>query len=138
MKFIASIFLFVLFIAIGTTACKKGGSTPNPPTTTEENLVIALDPDPGTTTIKALGTSYDFKVIIQSKMPANGVTINITYRKDADNSVISSQNLESSTTPVSVTVNNITAEVGTVTVTVTSKTKGTNTATKSFKLVKKV
>ena len=137
MKFIASIFLFILFITIGATACKKG-STPKPPTATEENLVIAIDPDPGATTIKAFGTSYDFKVIIQSKMPANGVSINITYRKDADNTVISSQTLESSTTPVSVTINNITAEVGTVTVTVTSKSKGTNTATKSFKLVKKV
>ncbi len=78
-----------------------------------------------------------FKVIIQSKMPAQGVSINITYRKDSDNSVIFTQTLESTTTPVSITVNNITADVGTVTVTVTSKSKASNTATKTFKLVLK-
>ncbi len=115
---------------------KKGG-TPPPPQPVEENLVIALDPDPGSTTVKSLGASYDFKVIIQSKMPAQGVSVNVSYKKDSDNSVIFSQTLESTTTPVSVTVNNITADVGTVTVTVTSKSKPANTATRTFKLVLK-
>ncbi len=137
MKLILKTLLFLFFIAATVSACKKKGGTTPPPPPVEDNLVIALDPDPGSTTVKSLGTSYEFKVIIQSKMPAQGVSINITYRKDSDNSVIFTQTLESTTTPVSITVNNITADVGTVTVTVTSKSKASNTATKTFKLVLK-
>ncbi len=138
MKLILKTLLFLSVIAATVPFCgKKGGTPAPPPPPAEENLVIALDPDPGSTTVKSFGASYEFKVIIQSKMPAQGVSINISYRKDSDNSVIFSQTLESTTTPVSITVNNITADVGTVTVTVTSKTKPANTATKTFKLVLK-
>ncbi len=138
MKLILKTLLFLSIIAATVPFCgKKGGTPPPPPPPAEENLVIALDPDPGSTIVKSFGASYEFKVIIQSKVPAQGVTINISYRKDSDNSVIFSQTLESTTTPVSITVNNITADVGTVTVTVTSKTKPANTATKTFKLVLK-
>ncbi len=138
MKLILKTLLFLSVIAATVPFCgKKGGTPPPSPPPTEENLVIALDPDPGSTTVKSFGASYDFKVIIQSKMPAQGVSINVSYKKDSDNSVIFSQTLESTTTPVSVTVNNITADVGTVTVTVTSKSKPANTATRTFKLVLK-
>ena len=118
-----------------STACNDGGNTP---TEVEENLVITIDPDPGSAIATALGSSYTFKVNITSKMPAQGVDITTTYRKDSDNSVIFSQTLQTTSSPINVTITGIPLnEVGTVTVEVKSKSKPTNTATKTFKLVRK-
>ena len=61
-----------------------------------------------------------------------------TYRKDSDNTVIFSQTLQTTSSPVNFTVTQIPLnEIGTVTVEVKSKSKPTNVATKSFKLVRK-
>lgn len=127
----------VLYIGILLiTACsnKGGGGT----SIEEENLVVVIEPDPGSTIARALGATYDFRVVVQSKMPPQGVDINITYRKDSDNSIIFSQTLTTSNATTNVTINNIPlVDIGTVTVTVTSKSKPTNTATKTFKLARK-
>ncbi len=137
MKNMIKIFALVVFLACCFTDCGKKGGT-NPPAPTEENLVIALNPDPGTTVVKSLGTTYDFQVVIQSKMPAQGVEITVVYRKDSDNSIIFSQTYQVTTSPLNVTITNVPQnEIGTVTVTVTSKSKPTNTASKTFKLTRK-
>lgn len=131
-------FLFLLVAAsmmLFSTACNDGG---NKPTEVEENLVIAIDPNPGSAIATALGATYTFKVTITSKMPSQGVDITTTYRKDSDNTQIFSQTLQTSSSPVNITVTGIPFnEVGTVTVEVKSKSKSTNTATKTFKLVRK-
>ncbi len=122
----------LLAIPILFSYCSKNGGSE------EENLRVALDPNPGSSVVKALGSSYSFKVIIQSKMPSGGVDVNVAYRKDSDNSVLFSQTVQSSTTPVNLTVNNIPFnEVGTVTAEVKSRSKSSNTATVSFKLTRK-
>ncbi len=139
MNFIIKSFLVLfLFSILLSTACNDKGGGTTPPTPGEENLVISIEPDPGTTVVKALGTTYDFRVNITSKIPTQGVTITVTFKRDSDNTTLFSQTLQSTTTPVNITISNITQnEVGTVTVTVTSKSKSSNTATKSFKLTRK-
>jgi hypothetical protein len=133
---IRSLFLMIAAsLALFSTACNDGGNTP---TEVEENLVIGIDPDPGTSIATALGATYTFKVAISSKMPSQGVEVTTTYRKDSDNSVVFSQTLQATSTPINVTITGIPFnEVGTVTVEVKSKSKPANTATKTFKLVRK-
>lgn len=135
----------LFFFALAITACTKpggseggGGSRPS----NEENLVITIDPDPGsaTTPVKVSGPTYNFTVQINSTPPARGVDVKIKYTRDLNGSIIAPNDYtyNPSTTSVPVTITNIPAgEIGTVTVTVTSKSKPTNTVTQSFKLVKK-
>ena len=104
----------------------------------EQNLVVALEPEPESALVKTFSTTYNFNVLIQSLMPRQGVTISVEYRQDSDNSVVFSRNYATTTSPQPVTITNIPFnEVGTVTVTVTSVTKSDNTVTKTFKLVRK-
>jgi hypothetical protein len=122
--------------------CSKGGggggNNPPPPPPSEENLSIGIDPDPGADFAKALGTNYDFKVLIKSKMPAQGVEGTVVFRKEADNSLISSQNITGTTSPINVSISNIAFnEVGVVTIELKSKSKPANTASKTFKLHRK-
>jgi RNA polymerase subunit RPABC4/transcription elongation factor Spt4 len=132
--FKGKILVIVIALIALVTCSKKGGTS----TEQEENLVVIIEPDPGSTIARALGASYDLKVIVQSKMPAQGVEISITYRKDSDNSIIFSQTLSTNSSSTNVTINNIPlTDVGTVTVTVTSKSKPTNIASKTFKLARK-
>lgn len=126
---VAVVMLPLLFIA-----CKKNTTTNN----LEASLQIAVEPDLGTTAAVALSATYNFNVIIQSTMPPQGVTVTVTYKKDGDNSVLFAQTLQTSTSPLNVSITNIPANVsGTVTVEAVSKTKADNTASKSFKLVRK-
>ena len=100
--------------------------------------MIALDPDPGSSIVTAVGTSYTFKVNISSKLPTQGVDVTTTYRSDSDNSILFSQTVQSSGSPVTITITGIPVnQVGTVTVEVKSRSKPSNTAIKSFKLVRK-
>ena len=132
-------FVFGFILPLLIISCSKGGgSDPPPPPPTEVNLSIAIDPDPGSTIAKALGASYDFKLLINSKMPALGVEITVVFRKESDNSVLSSQNINSTTSPINITISSIALnEVGVVTIDVKSKSKPTNTASKTFKLARK-
>lgn len=104
----------------------------------EQNLQVALEPTPGATIQRTLGTTYDFRVLVQSVMPQRGVDVNVVYRQDSDNQVVFNQNYFTASSPLNVTIINIPFnEVGTVTITVVSKSKPDNTVTKTFKLVRK-
>jgi len=104
----------------------------------ERPLVIAIDPAAGATFQRTMGTTYDFKVLVESVMPPRGVDVNVVYRQDNNNQVVFNQNYSTTTSPLNVTITNIPFnEVGTVVVTVVSKSKPVNTATKTFKLVRK-
>jgi len=147
MKTIIRSFLLLSLFAWIISACSKssggsgGGGTPPP--AAEENLVIALNPDPGSTTtpVRSTSASYSINVVIQSKMPSLGVEVKWTYKKDSDGSIISSNTsspIVATASPVAITITNLPLnEVGTVEIEVTSRSKPTNKATKSFKLVRK-
>lgn len=127
--------LFVSLFAVLLSGCYGDLGDDMP---VEQNLVVALEPEPESALVRIFSTSYNFNVLIQSLMPRQGVTISVEYRQDSDNSVVFSRNYVTSTSPQPVTITNIPFnEVGTVTVTVTSVTKSDNTVTKTFKLVRK-
>lgn len=134
----------VCFIFLGLLACSKSPApappTPVPPTPTpsEENIVFTVDIDPGAGIYTALGATQDAKVTISSKLPSAGVTVDVTVKKDADNSVVSSTSVTTTTSPLTVTISNLSpGVVCTATFTVTSKGTATNTASKSFKMARK-
>ena len=71
-------------------------------------------------------------------MPEQGIDVTVDYKKDLDNSVVFSQSLTTTTSATDITINNLVFnEQGTVTLNVKSKTKATNTAQKTFKLIRK-
>jgi hypothetical protein len=132
-------FCIALSFPVLMISCSRGGGDnppPNPPA--EENLVISIDPDPGAAGAKALGASYVFKLLITSQIPEKGVEGTVVFRRESDNSLLSSQNIQTLTSPLEVTVSNIAVtDVGIVTIEVKSKSKPSNTASKTFKLYRK-
>ena len=146
MKTIIRSFILLSFFAWVIAACSKssggsgGGGTPPP--AAEENLVIALNPDPGSTTtpVRSTSATYSINVVIQSKLPPLGVEVKWTYKKDSDGSIISQSTtpIVGTASPIAITITNLPLnEVGTVEIEVTSRSKATNKATKTFKLVRK-
>lgn len=135
---IKTAFTILLFSLVSMSCSKGGGGGTNPPAPTEENLSIGIDPDPGSGFAKALGASYDFKLEIKSKMPAQGVEGTVVFRREADNSVLSTQNISGSSSPINVTISNIAfSEVGIVAIDLKSKSKPSNTVSRTFKLHRK-
>jgi hypothetical protein len=127
--------LFVSLFAVWLTSCYSDLGDDG---VGEQNLVVALDPDTGNTLVKTFSTAYDFKVLVKSQMPRQGVTVSVVYSQDSDNSVVFSQTYNIEASPLNVQVTDIPFnEVGTVTVTVTSKSSPSNTVTQTFKLVRK-
>jgi hypothetical protein len=129
-------------------ACSKssggsgGGTPPPPPPPAEQNLAVSITPDPGspTTPVKATGASYPFNVVVTSTMPTLGVEVKVHFRRDSDGTLIANNDytFNSLNSTIPVTISNMPLnEVGTVTIQVTSKSKATNTITKTFKLVRK-
>lgn len=134
---------FVLGISLLSTGCKKNPDTtpppPPPPTPTEEQLSIALDPDPGSTTAAATGATYAFKISV-TKAPSAGVKVDISTKKNADNSVVpeGTKTIDPYTPGGEISIGGLVA--GTlydVSVTVTSKSKSTNNASAAFKVARK-
>jgi hypothetical protein len=129
---------FLLFTTLLNSCSKKssgGGDTP----VQETNLSITINPN--NDNVISQGASYQFNVVVQSAMPPQGVDIAVEYRKESDNSLIGTvQNLSlsSSSSQATVTINIPDLAVpGIVNVKATSKSKPSNTATKTFKLVRK-
>ena len=142
MKKVTIITGFCLLFGCCFIACSKnssgsgggGGSTP----VIEENLLIGVDPDPGSAVASSLSATYDFKTTIKSKMPSAGIKIDMLCTKDADNSAVSSQTLSGSSSSVNMSVTGLLPGVlCTVKITVTSVSKPSNTATLSFKVARK-
>jgi len=140
LAFAASVF----FLA----GCSKGGDSPAPTPTpppvvvTEADIVFKVDIAGAevnyTTVFAVVGTSQLLNANITSTLPKDGVTIDISVKKKSDNTVVFSSNLSSSSASNPVTVTGLTGGTLCVaTITVTSKSKASNTATKTFELAAK-
>lgn len=131
--------VFCLTSVLFMTSCSKKPTDPTPPPVdTEQKIVITLDPDPGASTAVSMSANYSFKVKITSKLPAGGILLEYTTKKDSDNSILDSKQVNSSINNIDVTTGSL--ESGTlyiVTVTVKSKSQSSNTATKTFKVARK-
>jgi hypothetical protein len=86
----------------------------------------------------AQSSNFSFKVSLSSKMPSNGIKIDITTKKDADGTVIESKSFESSSTSNDVSVGSLSMGVlYEISVVVTSKKTISNSAVKKFRVARK-
>ena len=128
-------------------ACSKGGdSTPTPPPVVvvpEADIAFKVEFTPDTEIdytklYGAIGGAQDIIVKITSALPKDGVTIDVKVTKDADpQTVIFNKNITATTASNSIKISGLLTEKSTATVLVTSKTKDTNKATKTFKIASK-
>ena len=137
------------FMVFAFTGCSKGGDspTPTPPTpppvvVTEADIVFKVD-IAGTevnysSVFPVVGASLAINANITSTLPKDGVTVDVTVKKKLDNTVVFTTSLSSSAASNPVTVTGLTpGTLCVATVTVTSKSKSSNTALKTFELASK-
>ena len=124
-------------------ACSKGGdSTPTPPPVVvvpEADIAFKVEITPDTEIdysypYGAQGGVQDIIVKITSALPKDGVTIDVKVTKDADNTTVFNKNITATTASNIIKISGLLPEKSTATVLVTSKTKTSNAATKTFKI----
>jgi len=138
------------FIVLVFAGCSKGGDSPTPTPTPTPPPVVIVESDIAfkvdvagaevnySTVLPVVGASLAINANITSTLPKDGVTIDVSVKKKADNTVVFTTNLSSSAASNPVTVTGLTAGTLCVaTVTITSKSKASNTATKTFDLASK-
>jgi hypothetical protein len=137
------------FIVLSFAGCSKGGDspTPTPPTPppvviTESDIAFKVDVAGAelnySTILPVVGATVAINANITSTLPKDGVTIDISVKKKSDNTVVFATNLSSSAASNPVTVTGLTAGTLCVaTIIVTSKSKASNTSTKTFELAAK-
>jgi hypothetical protein len=136
------------FIVLSFAGCSKGGDSPAPTPTPPPVVIVESDiafkvDVAGTevnysTVLPVVGATVAINANITSALPKDGVTIDISVKKKADNTVVFTTNLSSSAASNPVTVTGLAAGTLCVaTVTITSKSKSSNTATKTFELASK-
>ena len=139
--------IFLSFFVLVFAGCSKGGDSPTPPTPppvviTEADIVFKVDVAGSEVNYSAVfpvvGTSLVMNANITSTLPKDGVTVDVTVKKKLDNTVVFATNLSSAAASNAITITGLTPGVLCVaTVTVTSKSKATNTALKTFELAAK-
>jgi hypothetical protein len=137
------------FIVLSFAGCSKGGDSPSPtpPTPppvviTESDIAFKVDVAGAelnySTILPVVGATVAINANITSTLPKDGVTIDISVKKKSDNTVVFATNLSSSAASNPVTVTGLTAGTLCVaTIIVTSKSKASNTSTKTFELAAK-
>jgi len=137
-------FICIMMACITISCTKKTTPTPTPPTPpppvveVEENILFSLDPDPGSTTATALSGTYSFKVILSSKMPSTGISIDITTKADPSGTLLDSKNVKSTVASNDISTGTLASgSLYSVTVAVTSQKTASNSLTKTFKVARK-
>lgn len=134
------------FLVFAFTGCSKGGDspapTPPPVVVTEADIVFKVDIAGSEVNYSAVfpvvGTSQLMNANITSALPKDGVTVDVTVKKKSDNTVVFTTSLSSSAASNPVTVTGLTpGTLCVASVTVTSKSKSSNTALKTFELASK-
>lgn len=102
----------------------------------EEKLVVTTD---AAALNMVTGPSADFNLIIQSKMPPNGVWIRVEVRGESDNlGYYLSPQIQSMSPTTNITVANLPKQkICICTVKVTSKSSAANSSSASFRIVYK-
>ena len=143
-------FIALSFMVFAFIGCSKGGDSPSPTPPTPTPPVVVTEADivfkvdiAGTevnyaAVFPVVGTSLAINANITSTLPKDGVTIDVTVKKKLDNTVVFTTNLSSSAASNPVNVTGLTpGTLCVATVTVTSKSKSSNTALKTFELASK-
>jgi PBP1b-binding outer membrane lipoprotein LpoB len=145
-----SIVIVLCFIALSFTGCAKGSESPTPTPPTPQPPVVVAEADvlfrvdiAGSEVNYAaiypvVGTTLLMNTNITSTMPKDGVTIDVVVRKKLDNTIVFNTSISSLAASNTVTITGLTSGVLCIaTITVTSKSKASNTALKSFELASK-
>jgi hypothetical protein len=125
-----SLLTAIIMLVVAGLGCK-----PDPPLVPEEDLRISTDAPSYTTTP---GPDFNFKVKIESVVPPGGVEVENNVKSEIDNQNYPQGamiNTYGAIIPVTIILPR--QKICICTVTVTSKTKRTNTATTSFRVVYK-
>jgi len=127
-------FLLPILIAAGIAlitlpACGGSGSDPEPPA--EENLAITANPAlNGQQESPSPGPNFPLAVTVTSKMPPQGVTVEVVAKEESSSSGFYSDTKTTSSSVSNFVITNTPATVSCrVTVTVTSISKPANKAT---------
>ena len=125
-------------ILLLSSCSKGGGGNSTPPPTPEAQITFTMNPDPTGGIFAALGASQDFTINVTSKLPTGGVKVDLKLIKDLDGSSVFSQSITSTIAGFTVSYSNLTSGiVCSGTITIISASNATNSATKTFKIVKK-
>ena len=140
-------FIALSFIVLSFAGCSKGGDSPTPPTPppvviVEADIAFKVDVSGSEVNYSAVfpvvGASLAMNANITSTLPKDGVTIDVSVKKKSDNTVVFTSSLSSSTASNPVTVTGLTpGTLCVATITVTSKSKASNSALKTFELASK-
>lgn len=139
MKHIRKVFTATLILSLFTlfSACSKGGSTPAPPTPlVEESLKVSTN---ASTLNVTPGADFDFILSVDSKIPTDGVKIEYTLKGETDNQdYAQGPAIETKTKTTDIRLRGMPRQKFCIcNITVTSKTKASNIATTSFRVVYK-
>jgi hypothetical protein len=140
-------FIALGFFVLSFSACSKGGDSPAPTPTpppvvvTEPDVVFKVDIGGSEINYSNVFAVVGTSVVINANLntlPKDGVTIEVSVKKKADNAVVFSSSTASSTTSNPITISGLTPGVLCVaTVIITSKSKSSNAMTKTFELASK-
>lgn len=122
--------LYVATIAIISLPSCGGGGSKNPDPPAEENLTITANPAlGGQVEAAAPGPNFPVAVTVTSKMPPQGVKVDVTAKEDGTGTVFYTDTKTTSVTTSNFVITNTPAGITCrVTVTVTSVSKPANTA----------
>ena len=130
--------LLISLIGVGSLSCSKGddGGSTTPPPPTEENLRVSTNAS-GLNVLA--GSTFDFNVVIESKMPADGVKIEYVVKGETDSQDYpQGPAIETKTATTAVRIGGLPRQKFCVcTITVTSKSKPSNSASTNFRVVYK-
>ena len=135
-KWLVRVLLMSLAMAAGISCSKGDGGTSEPPPPAEENLRVSTNAS-GLNVVA--GSTFDFNVVVESKMPADGVKIEYVVKGETDNQDYpQGPAIETKTATTAVRIGGLPRQKFCVcTITVTSKSKPSNTATANFRVVYK-
>lgn len=135
-KLIFNLVFLILLISCGKNSGNNGSSTPVIP---EENIVFSINPDPGTSTQAVLGVTHTITILISSKLPSTGVLISWKIVQEANQTaILEEKNISTIFSTADILTSLLTPGIlYSCTITVTSKSKPSNTLTKTIKLARK-
>lgn len=141
---------FTILLLIISIGCSKGdtgtssgsggggGTNSNPTVVTEENIAFSIDIDPGSSVYAAVGANQNAVVNVTSALPKDGIVIDLLVSSNSDNAKVWTNSVSSVNKTNTIVIDSLKPGIlCTAKFTVTSKTKSTNTLTKTFSIVRK-
>ena len=128
----------IIILSILAFGCSKGDTVSPTPEITEQDIAFTVDIDPGSNIYAAVAGNQNAIVNVTSTLPKDGVVIDLLVSSNADNAKVWSNSLSSVNKTNTVLIDSLKSGVlCTVKFTVTSKTKSSNSLSKSFSIARK-